>query len=80
MKTQKKYGRKFTAWLVATLALAVLVIMCIVVRLPEYAQVLIAFIPWWGGVTLLYLGVEGGADIVSRYKSHAPPPDKEDKE
>lgn len=54
---KKLQSRKFIAWLVATGVLLYLMITGSV-HFP-------AFIPWWGGITMFWLGVEGGTDMIS---------------
>lgn len=57
MVISKKWtSRKFIAWVVSTVIFILLMVFG--------HDSLNNFIPWWGSITLVWLGVEGGADIV----------------
>lgn len=46
-------SRKFIAWIVASAVLLATVIYAFITKDKELA---LAFIPWWGAITMLYLG------------------------
>lgn len=61
MKLKDKFqSRKFIAWITATVILLYL--------LFSQSEYFPAFVPWWGTITTVWLGAEGGADIMRARK------------
>lgn len=52
-KKAKLSSRKFIAWIVATVVLLATLIYAFITKDKELA---LTFMPWWGGITMLYLG------------------------
>jgi uncharacterized membrane protein YhaH (DUF805 family) len=55
----KLQSRKFWAWIIWTAIIVLAIFRVSGLNLSE-------LLPWYGGITLVWMGVQGGADIIKK--------------
>lgn len=71
----KMTSRKFIAWLVASVVLLGTMTYAFITEDKELA---LAFIPWWGGITMLYLGANAAGKFAPVQPAEAEEPATEE--
>lgn len=67
---KKMHSRKFIVWLVATVFFLGSLVYGFITKLDDLA---LAFIPWWGGISLTYLGANAAGKFAPvRPEAEAP--------